>query len=85
MVIKLNEKQKEIVMDFLCEDKGIGELEKYFYTCSKSEIIDMEVEINDMVGPNWNNWWNLVVEGKVMTQLNFDYYKRVLKKIKALA
>ena len=84
MVIKLNEKQKEIVMNFLCEDKGIGELVKYFYTCSESEIKAMEVEINDMVSPNWKGWWNLVVEGEITTQLNFERYPKVLKKIQAL-
>ena len=85
MVIKLNEKQKELVMDFLCEDKGIGELVKYFYTCSRNEIKGMEVEINDMVSPNWNGWWNLVVEGETTTQLNFEYHRNVLKKLKALS
>ena len=84
MVIKLNEKQKEIVMNFLCEDKGIGELVKYFYTCSKSEIKAMDIEINDMVSPNWKGWWNLVVEGEITTQLNFEYHRNVLKRIKAL-
>lgn len=84
MVIKLNEKQKELVMDFLSEDKGIGELVKYFYTCSRNEIKAMKVEINDMVSPNWKGWWNLVVEGEITTQLNFEYHKNVLKKIKAL-
>ena len=84
MVIKLNEKQKEIVMNFLCEDKGIGELVKYFYTCSRNEIKSMDIEINDMVSPNWKGWWNLVVEGEITTQLNFEYHKNVLKKIKVL-
>lgn len=85
MVIKLNEQQKDIVMDFLCEDKGIGELIKFFYTCSKREIRAMDIEINDNVSSNWNGWWNLVVEGSVETQLNFKCYPKVLKKIKALA
>lgn len=84
MEIKLNNKQKELIMDFLCEDKGIGELVKFFYTCSKSEILEMEVKINDNVGSNWNGWWNLVVEGEVATQLNFEYFPKVLKKIQAL-
>lgn len=85
MVIKLNEKQKELVMNFLSEDKGIGELVKYFYTCSRSEIKSMDIEINDMVSPNWKGWWNLVVEGEITTQLNFEYHRNVLKKLKALS
>ena len=84
MVIKLNDKQKEIVMEFLCEDKGIGELAKFFYTWDKNEILTMDIEINDNVKPTWKGWWNLVVNGETQTQLNFDYYKKVLKKIQAL-
>lgn len=84
MEIKLNNKQKEMVMDFLCEDKGIGELGKFFYTYDKKEIMCMEISINDNVGSNWKNWWNLVVNGEIRTQLNFDYYKKVLKKLQAL-
>lgn len=84
MVIKLNEKQKEIVMDFLCEDNGIGELAKYFYTYDRNEIKAMKVELNDRVKPSWNGWWNLVVNGETTTQLNFEYYSKVLKKIQAL-
>lgn len=84
MVIKLNTKQKDLVMDFLSEDKGIGELVKYFYTCSRNEIKSMNIEINDMVGPNWKGWWNLVVEGETTTQLNFDYHSKVLKKLISL-
>jgi hypothetical protein len=84
MVIKLNTKQKDLVMDFLSEDKGIGELVKYFYTCSRNEIKSMDIEINDMVGPNWKGWWNLVVEGETTTQLNFDYHSKVLKKLISL-
>ena len=82
MVITLNEKQKELVMDFLCEEKGIGELYKFFYTIDIGEIKCMNVEIND--GCDWKNWWNLVVDGETRTQLNFDCYPKVLKKIKAL-
>lgn len=82
MEIKLNNKQKEIVMDFICEDKGIGELYKFFYTINSQEIKCMEIEINDNC--DWKNWWNLVVNGETRTQLNFDYYPKVLKRIKAL-
>ena len=84
MVIKLNEKQKDLVMDFLCEDKGIGELGKFFYTYNRNEIRSMDIEINDMVNPNWKGWWNLVVEGETTTQLNFEYHSKVLKKLISL-
>lgn len=82
MKIKLNNKQKEIVMDFVDNGTNGYELIKYFYTFSRNEILAMDIEINDKC--NWKNWWNLVVNGETTTQLNFDYYPKVLKKIQAL-
>lgn len=83
MVIKLNGEQKKVVMKFLCEDKGIGELLKFFYTCDSSEIMAMDIEINDKC--SWTKWWNLVVNGETVTQLNFECYPKVLKQIQKLA
>lgn len=89
MVIKLNDKQKEIVIDFVNGDSCGYELYKFFYTTNKREIMAMDIEINDNVtfpyGADSNGWWNLVVDSEIVTQLNFHYYPKVLKQIQKLA
>lgn len=86
MKIKLNNKQKEIVMDFVDNGTNGYELIKYFYTFSRNEILTMDIEINNenVRYPFNNGWWNLVVDGEITTQLNFKVYPKVLKKIQAL-
>ena len=85
MVIKLNEKQKEIVIDFIDNGTEGYELVKYFGTYDRKEVMRMDLEINnENVRKNFNGWWNLLVNGKIETMLNFLVYKRVLRKTKAL-
>lgn len=85
MVIKLNEKQKEVVIDFVDNGSEGYELAKYFGTYNRKEVMQMDLEINnENVRKPFNGWWNLVVNGRVETQLNFPVYKKVLKQIQAL-
>lgn len=86
MVIKLNNEQKKIVVDFIDNGSCGYELYKYFYTASRKEIMAMDIEINnENVRYPFTGWWNLVVNGEMVTQLNFPVYPKVLKQIQKLA
>lgn len=86
MVIELNEKQKETLIDFMDEFGDGSQLYKFFKTSNKSKILTMNIKITDenVPYPFNNGWWQLNVNGKDITCLNFVVYKNILKKIKSL-
>lgn len=79
MVVTLNKKQAEFLLDNMFDD---GDIEYIFHTRDREWILHQNLRLGDKKEDQWRpRWYTLYVNNDERANINFDIYFEVLEEL----